>query len=137
MKNYQERLKDPRWQKKRLFILQRDNFECQLCFDAENTLHVHHKYYNNSDPWDAPDSALITLCAECHDQEGAASKPAIDSLKNTIYNAGGMNSAFRLISLAIKDSVKTENLLHLSEWVALSRYIEKLLKSRNDNGDLW
>lgn len=38
---YLEKLKDPRWQKRRLEIFQRDEFTCQVCFDTESTLHVH------------------------------------------------------------------------------------------------
>lgn len=68
--NYQEKLKDPRWQKKRLKVLQRDNWTCQLCESKDKTLHVHHKYYlPNAEPWDVPDSALVTLCFECHEGE--------------------------------------------------------------------
>ncbi len=39
---YSEKLKDPRWQKKRLEIFQRDEFHCQQCGDGENTLCVHY-----------------------------------------------------------------------------------------------
>ena len=66
---YQEKLKDPRWQKKRLEILDRDEWCCQICGDGESTLHIHHKYYNNCDPWDCPEDALITLCEDCHKEE--------------------------------------------------------------------
>ena len=45
MATYSEKLKDPRWQKKRLEIMDRDNFICQLCGDSETTLNVHHKRY--------------------------------------------------------------------------------------------
>ena len=70
MADYIKKLKDPRWQKKRLNILNRDEFTCQKCFDNESTLNVHHKYYlNGNDPWDYPDEALITLCEECHKEE--------------------------------------------------------------------
>ena len=70
MKSYSEKLKDPRWQKKRLLILQRDNFTCCNCGSKEKTLHVHHKlYYANTEPWDYNDNVLITLCFECHEQE--------------------------------------------------------------------
>ena len=69
-KSYGEKLKDPRWQKKRLEILQRDNFTCRLCEDAENTLHVHHKAYRkNTEPWDYPDYIYITLCENCHEEQ--------------------------------------------------------------------
>lgn len=66
---YQEKLKDPRWQRKRLKILERDDWACQKCFDTESTLHVHHRYYKQCDPWEYPDDALITFCDECHEQE--------------------------------------------------------------------
>ena len=67
---YSEKLKDPRWQKKRLEILERDDWRCQKCLDGNTTLHVHHrKYLPNSDPWDYPDHLLITLCENCHADE--------------------------------------------------------------------
>jgi len=66
---YQEKLKDPRWQRKRLEILKRDDFCCQHCYDSESTLHVHHKIYSKGEPWDAKPETLVTLCAECHDIE--------------------------------------------------------------------
>ncbi len=64
---YSENLKDPRWQRKRLEILQRDNFTCQLCKDSETTLHIHHKkYFNKTNPWDYENGFLTTLCHHCH-----------------------------------------------------------------------
>lgn len=66
---YSEKLKDPRWQKKRLEILDRDEFKCRICNDSKSTLHVHHKYYEyNKDPWDYTDITYITLCETCHDK---------------------------------------------------------------------
>lgn len=62
---YTEKLKDPRWQRKRLEILQRDNFSCTCCGDNKSTLHVHHVKYNG-EPWEVDSSLLITLCSECH-----------------------------------------------------------------------
>ncbi len=68
---YSEKLKNPNWQKKRLEILNRDDWTCQLCKDKENTLHVHHKYYERRrSPWEYPNTALITLCEDCHKAEG-------------------------------------------------------------------
>lgn len=64
---YASKLTDPRWQKKRLEILQRDDFRCQLCQDKEATLHVHHKSYKrNTEPWDYPDDNFVTYCEACH-----------------------------------------------------------------------
>lgn len=68
-KTYAEKLKDPRWQRKRLEIMQRDGFKCTKCGDTKNTLHVHHKRYTNESPWKHLDSDLTTLCAECHKNE--------------------------------------------------------------------
>lgn len=59
--------KDPRWQKKRLQIMERDEFMCQVCADNTQTLNIHHKYYiQDKAPWEYPDSLLITLCEDCH-----------------------------------------------------------------------
>lgn len=64
-KNYSDKLLDPKWQRKRLEILQRDNFTCDKCGDTETTLHVHHLKYTK-EPWDAPNKDLQTLCNDCH-----------------------------------------------------------------------
>jgi hypothetical protein len=59
------KLRDPRWQKRRLEIYNRDNFACTKCGDTKTTLAVHHLYYVGN-PWDAPDNALKTVCEDCH-----------------------------------------------------------------------
>lgn len=42
---YKEKLKDPRWQKKRLEIFDRDGWKCVECGDKDSTLNVHHIFY--------------------------------------------------------------------------------------------
>ena len=65
---YEEKLKDPRWQKKRLEVLDRQDFTCQGCDNKRNTLHVHHlKYLTGLDPWEYEDKYLAVLCSKCHD----------------------------------------------------------------------
>lgn len=65
-RNYSDLLKNPKWQKKRLEIMQRDNWICRSCNDAESELHVHHLCYSEEKPWNEPDENLITLCDTCH-----------------------------------------------------------------------
>jgi hypothetical protein len=62
---YQEKLLDPRWQKKRLEILDRDKWSCRNCGSKEITLHVHHERYAD-EPWGADNSDLVTYCRDCH-----------------------------------------------------------------------
>ncbi len=64
--DYSEKLRDPRWQKKRLEVMQRDNFRCRICHGEEMTLNVHHIEYEKKDPWDANGKNLVTLCEDCH-----------------------------------------------------------------------
>ena len=66
---YYKKLKDPRWQKKRLEIFTRDGFCCQICGDTETTLNVHHMIYSDCDPWDIDNEYLVTLCENCHETE--------------------------------------------------------------------
>jgi hypothetical protein len=62
---YSDKLKSPKWQKKRLQILERDNWQCQYCKDTETQLQVHHLKYTK-EPWDANKEDLITTCSDCH-----------------------------------------------------------------------
>jgi hypothetical protein len=67
---YLEKLRDPRWQKKRLEIMSRDNFSCQICEDTKSTLNVHHRmYFPGKEPWEYEDWCLVTLCENCHNDE--------------------------------------------------------------------
>ncbi len=65
-KTYAEKLKDPRWQKKRLKILERAKWKCELCSDEKTELHVHHLEYSG-EPWEVSDDKLQCLCKHCHD----------------------------------------------------------------------
>lgn len=65
---YFEKLKDPRWQKKRLCVMKRDGFKCRDCGDGKSSLQVHHCHYSKGEPWDTPDDFLLTLCEECHER---------------------------------------------------------------------
>lgn len=65
--DYAQMLKDPRWQRRRLEILQRDEFRCQGCWADDKTLHVDHRRYNwGHPPWDVDDDDLQTVCEDCH-----------------------------------------------------------------------
>ncbi len=66
-KSYSDKLRDPRWQKKRLRILERDCFACIDCGTEDKQLHVHHCFYERGEPWEIDDRFLLTLCADCHD----------------------------------------------------------------------
>ena len=69
---YAEQLKDPRWQRKRLEIMSRDNFHCTSCGFDDRTLCVHHKeYIRGFKAWEYPDVLLVTLCDVCHYYEHA------------------------------------------------------------------
>jgi len=66
---YSEKLRDPRWQRKRLEIMQRDHFKCRFCADGSSTLNVHHLCYRKgADPWDYNENSLVTTCESCHEQ---------------------------------------------------------------------
>ncbi len=68
-KSYYEKLQDPRWQKKRLEVMEAAGFSCEWCQDEEGTLHVHHWYYaRGADPWEYPSNQLTALCEDCHKQ---------------------------------------------------------------------
>jgi len=66
-KTYSELLTSPKWQKKRLLVLNRDNFTCQYCGDGETELHIHHtKYEKGKNAIEISEQYLLTLCRICH-----------------------------------------------------------------------
>lgn len=70
MSNYLDKLKDPRWQKKRLEMLDFRGWACEICCEKEKTLHVHHSaYFDHLEPWEYHTRYLRVLCEECHEKE--------------------------------------------------------------------
>jgi hypothetical protein len=64
--DYLQLLRDPRWQRKRLEIMERDSWKCQDCKSGDATLNVHHIRYAGRNPWDVDSQFLTTLCQACH-----------------------------------------------------------------------
>lgn len=85
---YGKKLLDPRWQKKRLEIFQRDDWKCLRCGDADSTLAIHHRWYvPGLEPWEHPDESLLTLCEICHQIEyemrPESERELLEALKRT------------------------------------------------------
>lgn len=71
---YAEKLKDQRWQKKRLELLEASGWRCQSegCRNPKEkpTLHVHHRLYQRGvEPWGYENWVYQVLCDECHSVE--------------------------------------------------------------------
>ena len=68
---YADLLRDPRWQRKRLEIFERDQWTCQICGATDRELQVHHlRYRRGCLPWEYGNVDLRTLCRPCHRNEG-------------------------------------------------------------------
>ncbi len=64
---YSEKLRDPRWQKKRLEVLSAARFRCEDCGDGASTLEIHHcAYMTGRETWDYDGALLMALCRTCH-----------------------------------------------------------------------
>lgn len=102
---YMQKLRDPRWQKMRLKIMERDGFECQNCGDSESTLNVHHRdYERGKEPWDYPEDWLITFCETCH-QEETESRPGEEkSLLHVLRLKGYLSADLSDLLIAFHNS---------------------------------
>lgn len=83
---YSMKLRDPRWQKKRLYILERDGWKCQCCESTEKNLQVHHLIYRKIDPWDYPDEAYQTLCEDCHQERQEIVDSLVEKMRLSLRN---------------------------------------------------
>lgn len=101
---YAKKFLDPRWQKKRLAILTRDHWACQICGDDTSTLHVHHRYYiQGCEPWDYDDLVLVTLCANCHESEPPVTQ--CDFPKVIAFQLGWFSFEIDELAHALIDSI--------------------------------
>lgn len=112
---YAEKLKDPRWQKKRLEVLNRDKWMCKSCGDTSSTLHVHHQKYSG-DPWEIDARYLITLCEQCHAAEESIKKDYERKFLDAFYGAGFISSDLFDLTTALGNY--NHDLPHVSEVVA-------------------
>lgn len=136
---YLEKLKDPRWQQKRLKILERDNWACKNCGEKTETLVVHHLvYFSKKNPWEVHDGFLITLCETCHnprEKEPDEDETAIEAINNdigtllntlwgngwdladildlgsTFYNLGVVSEGHKAISIGVKPYGRKKNVV--------------------------
>ena len=109
-KSYYELLKDPRWQRKRLEVMQRDGFRCLDCDDDAKTLNVHHiRYRRGKKPWEYDDGDLETLCEDCHERQTDL-KDRLEALLDpgNIEEVIGFASGLRLLCRCV-DAVSVES----------------------------
>ena len=125
---YWEKLQDPRWQKKRLKILERDGFKCRDCGATEKTLHVHHCFYENGEPWDARANVLLTVCADFH----AIRQEAEDDAKRALgYLLAKMTTeAITLLSITLDNEAHRED--NSVDTIAVSKSIIEALRKESE-----
>jgi len=133
MSAYLEKLRDPRWQKKRLEVLTRDDWCCQMCFDSKSTLHVHHMYYEaGHEPWDYPLTTFRTLCETCHTEEGESKRETEAILIKSLRRSGALNA-----ELYELQNVFEPFYLDDRDWSVLSCFLKYLLFDRDAGGSEW
>lgn len=95
---YVEMCQRPEWQQKRLKILERDDWQCQVCGTKTETLAVHHWYYKSgSMPWEYPDRALTTMCEACHKEHQAKYRNLSGILLDGLFHLLGHTGVQELV----------------------------------------
>lgn len=114
-KSYSEKLRDPRWQKKRLEIMEKSGFKCQACESSDVTLNVHHgRYEFGKSPWEYENESLHCLCESCHESrhlteleiwESISRMPnkVLENFFNTVFYALHVHGAKNMCMLIKKN----------------------------------
>ena len=131
MSKYSEKFKDPRWQQKRLRILERDDWQCKSCGDRDKTLNVHHIFYDKGkNPWEYDDDILITWCEACHSARHKLQKQILKGISEvTIY-------ALKDIMPIIEDRMLLLALARLSSCItpdAIKQLVDVAFSISNDS----
>lgn len=135
--------RDPRWQKKRLEVMQRDDFRCRNCKTTEVTLNVHHRYYTTgANPWEYTLDALVTLCEDCHATETANIKVASHALLQALKRFGCTAEDMSDLAFAVEHAeIRGEQGALALFWAiadvesqrfALKRWDESVARSRSE-----
>lgn len=110
---YKEQLLDPRWQKKRLEILNRDEWSCQWCGEKTKTLHIHHFCYRYGKmAWESENDEMITLCNDCHKVTHITTLTPIENKLIDLLRIGAetQNSFYKyLLTVANQEILKENN----------------------------
>jgi len=132
---YLAKLRDPRWQKMRLQVLERDEWVCQRCFDKKSTLHVHHRWYlRGREPWEYPLEALLTLCETCHEEETILTADATSDLPQIVKQAGALGGEMHDLCGAFV----TQTMLNEVDWSILVFAIKTLIQScGSESPEVW
>lgn len=121
--NYTEQYNSPKWQKKRLEILELHNFKCDECDNKEEKqLHVHHRFYlKDRKVWEYDNDVFQVLC-ETHHTKVHENKHKIMELNEHYFHIINFIKKFDdpeqifsyllLDILAFCDYNKKENLIH-------------------------
>ena len=84
---YSEKLQDPRWQRRRLDVLNLRNWTCEDCASTDKPIQVHHYHYiRGRDPWQYRDDELRVCCRDCH-EERQGIEDAIRTALSVIFRA--------------------------------------------------
>jgi HNH endonuclease len=128
---YAAKLKDPRWQKKRLESLELADWSCEVCGDGRSTLHVHHKqYFKGRDPWEYDPDQLAVLCESCHESLHTASDPLLDVISRLPIE-GQMwidrDKAAALLAgvMGLEDYTPTNNVLEA--WHSAGMHVQEIV----------
>lgn len=115
--SYAEQLRDPRWQRKRLEILSRDGFKCELCGDDKSTLHVHHKrYVKGRMPWEYDATELSTVCENCHESADHTRVMSAEVMSRLPLDGPGCAwNAMGLVAGWASASAEVEGIDHIQE----------------------
>jgi hypothetical protein len=93
---YRDLLRDPRWQRLRLEVMERARWKCEECGDGSTTLNVHHTYYvRGHAPWEYPSDTLHCWCETCHEKHHVMAERL-----RRLVGAMGLAGVWRMIGYA-------------------------------------
>ncbi len=130
-KEYSELLKDPRWQRLRLQVFERDEWACRFCGDKKATLAVHHtEYVRGNLPWEYDPHTLLTVCEQCHQIEYERRRQDEQSLLNLLRVEGVSSPELHDFTCSLAQLTDMDMTLALA---ALSQF----LRTRRKDFDSW
>ena len=85
--------------------MKRDDWRCQSVGEHAGDLHVHHRDYTTSEPWNELDENLIVLCQKHHEAEHDRLGPAASEVAEALKHSNWMVKHRQLLTRCIDEKL--------------------------------
>jgi len=124
---YQEKLQTPEWRDFKFRIVEKRGCKCQECGLSDEPIQLHHvTYLRGREPWEHPESIMLLLCGQCHENRQVHDEEARFEFSQLCAQMGSWH-VYEL-SKQLRNAVQPGEEKQFDAWAAMKAVIKPYLK---------